>query len=1017
MRVVQMHNQSPLLRSALLLAVGLAAVAAVAAFALLADEADAAAPCGPGACYSVSDGSPQNYRWIDMLDLSGRPKPSYNWVEIAPGGSPGGGNAVPGVRSGACGPAAPANCIDDDQYSSTAAGTPTCIGLGFTFQYYGAGYNCAWISDNGFLMLDNSPGTLVSGTMAAGVCYPDCTYAPAAFPTSLGPDRVIASYWADQNPFFCGWTGTAAAWGAFSRTVSSSGVTMFVVEWSGTLALPNAPWTSGCPGAIAGTSDCNVSPGDPSGCIRVFHQVQLHKDTNNVEVMLKNVKTPAAPGFTTVAGLGIENGGGTNGLNYGYGASETYTNHAVRYFPNHAPVCPSALETSVYEDAVGVPLKLTATDPDGDTLTFAATSPTIRAATFTGPVGDTITYTPAADFYGNDLVSYTVKDVFGLASVATCELKVVVKPVNDAPRAGASLATLPAATVGNLYAKAGVITGIASGPSVPAPNELDEQGILAFEIVSTTPDIFASGPSLACVPGPLGCSSATLSFVADTPGTSDICVIIVDEGGTDTTIGDKWRGPLSGSAEAPVCMKVEAKSASTGGDPTPPPSACSGPLPTALIELTSPDVFAAGGSLSLRDDSTAVAPKTIKSRVWDFGDGLSATDATPVHTYKGPGAFVVRLTAFDNTGCAAFEETVVRVQSPAPTTGIASSGGGASGPLADAGADKVVREGATVELTGTANGYSATDVAYRWIQAYPVEPKLAVEGADTATLRFTAPALADVQQGEAYVFALQATDLRTGMVSPFDTVQVDVTARSARPIADAGPDATVVPGRDLQLDASRSSDPDGDALAFAWTQVAGPKVVLLSADGPKPKLTTPVGTTAAYLDFELSVSDGVFTARDTMRVWLQPEGTTPPAFLVQAIPGEPNAFRFQANTPGDAFAWDFGDGSTGKGAVVTHTYASPDAYKVKLTVVDDARATAPVERVVTASAPARVDAVGADVAAAAGMGPAWPWLAAAAGVVAATAAAFWLLRRRAAAAAAPAGEPATPGWPPAPPAE
>lgn len=49
-------------------------------------------------------------------------------------------------------------------------------------------------------------------------------------------------------------------------------------------------------------------------------------------------------------------------------------------------------------------------------------------------------------------------------------------------------------------------------------------------------------------------------------------------------------------------------------------------------------------------------------------------------------------------------------------------------------------------------------------------------------------------------------------------------------------------------------------------------------------------------------------------------------------------FDASATTPGDGalstFAWDFGDGSSGSGAVVSHTYASVGTFNVRLTVSD-----------------------------------------------------------------------------------
>ena len=44
------------------------------------------------------------------------------------------------------------------------------------------------------------------------------------------------------------------------------------------------------------------------------------------------------------------------------------------------------------------------------------------------------------------------------------------------------------------------------------------------------------------------------------------------------------------------------------------------------------------------------------------------------------------------------------------------------------------------------------------------------------------------------------------------------------------------------------------------------------------------------------------------------------------------------------FAWDFGDGNTETGAIVTHTYAESATYGVTLTVTDDGGATVPPRR-------------------------------------------------------------------------
>ncbi len=51
-----------------------------------------------------------------------------------------------------------------------------------------------------------------------------------------------------------------------------------------------------------------------------------------------------------------------------------------------------------------------------------------------------------------------------------------------------------------------------------------------------------------------------------------------------------------------------------------------------------------------------------------------------------------------------------------------------------------------------------------------------------------------------------------------------------------------------------------------------------------------------------------------------------------------------------SYHWDFGDGTTGDGVKVTHSYAEKGYYVIKLTVTDDSGATAVVRHAVTVSA-------------------------------------------------------------------
>jgi CSLREA domain-containing protein len=96
---------------------------------------------------------------------------------------------------------------------------------------------------------------------------------------------------------------------------------------------------------------------------------------------------------------------------------------------NDAPVAVNDSGATAEDTSVVLNVRANDTDPDNDTLTVTGVTNGANGIVTTN--GATVTYTPAADFFGSDGFSYTISD--GQGGTAVAIVAVNVTPVNDPP--------------------------------------------------------------------------------------------------------------------------------------------------------------------------------------------------------------------------------------------------------------------------------------------------------------------------------------------------------------------------------------------------------------------------------------------------------------------------------------------------------------------------------------------------------------------------------------------------------
>lgn len=292
-----------------------------------------------------------------------------------------------------------------------------------------------------------------------------------------------------------------------------------------------------------------------------------------------------------------------------------------------APIAGADVASTVEDRAVTIDVTANDTDADADELTVVtASTPGHGVAVIAS--SSTLTYTPAADYFGADFVDYTVCDATG--SCATAAVTIAVGAVNDPPAASDDAAATSEDTAVTIALLANDVDGDALSAALRTEPGHGSAKVHGDGTVTYTPapDWHGRDGLTYSVCDPLGaCADATVTI--DVAAVNDMPVAVADGAAN-----------LPG---APVDIDVLANDGDVDGDPltimaVSTPTSGRADITAAGITYTPAEGFAGTASFAylVCDPAGACAQEDVTMQVtafgaitgvvWDDADGDGSVD-------------------------------------------------------------------------------------------------------------------------------------------------------------------------------------------------------------------------------------------------------------------------------------------------------------------------------------------------------------------------------------------------------